>query len=112
MANPKKYRGTIGILYRGWRRAGSQPCHSGGDDPGVSEGYQVIGIRRGWAGLMEIDKDRQGTARICFVLTEELVNRVGRSGGTFLHTSRSSPAQVPKPFRLTCGTNTPRRSTT
>ena len=28
------------------------------------------------------------------VLTEEVVNRAGRTGGTFLHTSRTNPVRV------------------
>jgi 6-phosphofructokinase 1 len=61
------------------------------------EGYQVIGIRRGWAGAIEIVRDKKAdNSRNYQVLTEEIVNRAGRTGGTFIHTSRTRPSHVPK----------------
>jgi 6-phosphofructokinase 1 len=63
----------------------------------LREGYQVVGIRRGWAGLVDIirDKNADNSANYQF-LTEEIVNRAGRTGGTFLHTSRTKPSSVRK----------------
>jgi 6-phosphofructokinase 1 len=79
----------------------------GGDVPGLnpairaitiralSEGHRVIGIRRGWAGAMEIVRDKKGDNADNFqVLTAETVSRAGRTGGTFLHTSRTLPSRV------------------
>jgi 6-phosphofructokinase 1 len=81
----------------------------GGDVPGLNpairavtirairEGFQVIGIRRGWKGLISCVRDKKIPQDECFqVLTEEAVNKVGRTGGTFLHTSRTRPSHVPK----------------
>ena len=81
----------------------------GGDVPGLNpairaltvralrEGYRVLGIRRGWAGLIELDGDRDRPDGDCVIeLSEEIVNKVGRTGGTFLHTSRTRPSHVPK----------------
>jgi len=81
----------------------------GGDVPGLNpairaitiralrEGFSVIGIRRGWAGLIEIIRDKHVDNSHCFeVLTEERVNKAFRTGGTFLHTSRTNPAKVAK----------------
>jgi len=62
----------------------------------IHEGYDVIGIRRGWAGLIEIIREEDAdNAECCQILTEEVVNKAGRTGGTFLHTSRTRPSHVP-----------------
>jgi len=79
----------------------------GGDVPGLNpairavairalkEGYQVIGIRRGWAGAVEIIRDKDADNSENFqVLTEDMVNKAGRTGGTFLHSSRTNPSRV------------------
>ncbi len=59
------------------------------------EGYKVIGIRRGWAGLVDTVRDQHADNSNNFqVLTEEIVNKAGRTGGTFLHTSRTNPSKV------------------
>ena len=63
----------------------------------ISEGYKVIGIRRGWAGAMELIRDKKADNSNNYqVLTEEIVNKVGRTGGTFLHSARTRPSHVKK----------------
>ena len=63
----------------------------------LREGYEVIGFRRGWAGLIDIVREKDYDNSNNFqVLTEEIVNRAGRTGGTFLHTSRTRPSTVKK----------------
>ena len=79
----------------------------GGDVPGLnasikavvmraaSEGHQVVGIRRGWGGLLEVDPSNGLTAQVNTVnLDPSTVRTIDRSGGTFLHTSRTNPAKV------------------
>ena len=63
----------------------------------LREGHRVIGLRRGWGGLVDLvpDKDADNTEH-AQVLTEEVVNRAGRTGGTFLHSSRTRPSHLPK----------------
>ncbi len=62
----------------------------------LREGYRVLGIRRGWAGLMEVIRDPEADNHDNYrELTEDLVNKAGRTGGTFLHTSRTRPSHVP-----------------
>ncbi len=63
----------------------------------IREGYQVVGLRRGWAGVTEIirEKDADNSNNYQF-LTEEIVNKAGRTGGTFLHTSRTKPSKMRK----------------
>lgn len=99
MAKVKKSKGTIGILTGGGDVPGLNPAIRAVTIRAIREGYRVVGIGRGWAGLLEVsDKDNNGgaTTKASQELSETLVNRVGRSGGTFLHTSRTNPAKVKK----------------
>ncbi len=91
------HKGTIGILTGGGDVPGLNPAIRAVTIRALREGYRVIGIRRGWAGLVDLvpDKDADNSANFR-VLTEELVNRAGRTGGTFLHTSRTRPSHLPK----------------
>jgi len=63
----------------------------------LREGHRVVGLRRGWGGLVDIvpDKDADNSAFVT-ELSEEVVNRAGRTGGTFLHSSRTRPSHLPK----------------
>jgi len=96
MADIKKKKGMIGILTGGGDVPGLNPAIRAITIRANHEGYDVIGIRRGWAGLIEIARDKDAeNIECCQVLTEEIVNKVGRTGGTFLHTSRTRPSHVP-----------------
>ncbi|MFK7846985.1 MAG: 6-phosphofructokinase [Rhodothermales bacterium] len=92
-----RYKGTIGILTGGGDVPGLNPAIRGVTIRAIQEGYRVIGIRRGWAGLVDFipDKDADNSANI-IELTVETVNRAGRTGGTFLHSSRTRPSTLPK----------------
>ncbi len=96
MTDTKKYRGTIGILTGGGDVPGLNPAIRAVTVRALREGYRVLGIRRGWAGLIEIDRDRKNGSDFVIDLTEEVVNKVGRTGGTFLHSSRTRPSHVPQ----------------
>ena len=96
MANVKKIKGRIGILTGGGDVPGLNPAIRAVTIRAIREGYEVIGIRRGWAGLIEMNREVACPDIVnCQVLTEEHVNRVGRTGGTFLHSSRTRPSHVP-----------------
>src|SRR5512143_2334182 len=96
MSTTKK--GVIGILTGGGDVPGLNPAIRAVTIRALREGYQVIGIRRGWAGLIEIVPNLlTDNSEQYVMLTEEIVNRAGRTGGTFLHTSRTRPSHVPKP---------------
>ncbi|HSL18269.1 MAG TPA: ATP-dependent 6-phosphofructokinase [Methylomirabilota bacterium] len=95
MANLKKRKGTIGILTGGGDVPGLNPAIRAVTVRALREGYRVLGIRRGWAGLIDLDRDDKGPYELVMDLTEEVVNKVGRTGGTFLHTSRTRPSHVP-----------------
>ncbi len=97
MANVNRIRGTIGILTGGGDVPGLNPAIRAITIRAIREGFRVIGIRRGWAGTIEIVRDEKADNSNNYqILTEEIVNKVGRTGGTFLHTSRTNPARVPK----------------
>jgi 6-phosphofructokinase 1 len=92
-------RGTIGILTGGGDVPGLNPAIRAVTIRALREGYRVLGIRRGWAGLVDVvpDPDADNGAHVQ-LLTEDIVNRAGRTGGTFLHTSRTRPTRLPKPL--------------
>ena len=90
-------KSTIGILTGGGDVPGLNPAIRAVTFRALREGHRVVGIRRGWGGLVDMvpDKDADNSASVQ-VLTEELVNRAGRTGGTFLHSSRTRPSHLPK----------------
>ena len=97
MSNVRTKRGTIAILTGGGDVPGLNPAIRALTVRALREGYRVLGIRRGWAGLIELAGDRDQPDGDCVIeLSEEVVNKVGRTGGTFLHTSRTRPSHVPK----------------
>ena len=63
----------------------------------LREGHRVIGLHRGWGGLVDVVPDKEAdNSTHARTLTEEVVNRAGRTGGTFLHSSRTRPSHLPK----------------
>jgi len=91
----KSYKGTIGILTGGGDVPGLNPAIRAITIRAIREGYRVIGIRRGWAGLTEVIRDpKVDNSHNYIELSEDLVNKAGRTGGTFLHTSRTRPSHV------------------
>lgn len=93
----QKTKGIIGILTGGGDVPGLNPAIRAVTIRALREGYKVIGIRRGWKGLIDIIRDpAYDNSDNFFELTEEIVNRAGRTGGTFLHTSRTRASHVPK----------------
>lgn len=95
--NINRTKGVIGILTGGGDVPGLNPAIRAVTIRALREGYQVIGIRRGWLGTISIVRDEKADNSENFqILTEEIVNRAGRTGGTFLHTSRTNPPKVKK----------------
>ena len=88
----------IGILTGGGDVPGLNPCIKAIVNRAVDNGFEVMGIRRGWAGLLEYDIDNAGDpkqrAQWVIPLDKQAVRRVDRTGGTFLHTSRTNPGNV------------------
>ena len=97
MANVNTRKGVIGILTGGGDVPGLNPAIRALTIRALREGFQVIGLRHGWAGLVETVRENEYDNTNNFqVLTEEIVNRAGRTGGTFLHTSRTNPGKMKK----------------
>lgn len=96
-ASKKKSKGVIAILTGGGDVPGLNPAIRAITIRALREGYEVIGIKRGWAGMIEVIRDKKVDNSNCFeALTEERVNKAFRTGGTFLHTSRTNPSKVAK----------------
>ena len=81
----------------------------GGDVPGLNSviksvvyrgaeiGCEVIGIRRGWEGLTHVNlNDPASKTRYILPLNHDNTRTIDRTGGTFLHTSRTNPANMNK----------------
>lgn len=90
------YKGTIGILTGGGDVPGLNPAIRAITLRALKEGYRVLGIRRGWAGIVDVvPEDVEGQEEHIIELDAITVNKIGRSGGTFLHTSRTKPSRLP-----------------
>src|SRR5436309_536116 len=88
---------TIAILTGGGDVPGLNPAIRAITIRALREGYRVLGIRRGWAGLVDYNRDDGAdNSESVQELSEAEVNRAGRTGGTFLHTSRTRPSHLPK----------------
>ncbi len=86
---------TIGILTGGGDVPGLNPCIRALVYRSAEEGFSVIGIRRGWAGLLEFNRDDPESKRQNIIeLDRGKVRTIDRSGGTYLHTSRTNPGKV------------------
>jgi 6-phosphofructokinase len=93
MKKKTKRKLNIAILTGGGDVPGLNPCIKALVYRAATEGINVIGIRRGWAGLLEYDPDDPGTLGSCFQKLEPAeVRTIDRYGGTYLHTSRINPA--------------------
>jgi 6-phosphofructokinase 1 len=85
----------IGILTGGGDVPGLNPCIKAVVRRAADAGHEVLGIRRGWAGLLETNPDDAGSvAQNVTVLTPMAVRTIDRTGGTILHTSRTNPGRV------------------
>jgi 6-phosphofructokinase 1 len=86
---------TIGILTGGGDVPGLNPCIKAVVYRGIEEGLNVVGIRRGWAGLLEFNPDDpESREQNIIELDRAKVRTIDRSGGTYLHTSRTNPGKV------------------
>jgi 6-phosphofructokinase 1 len=97
----------------------------GGDVPGLNaaiksvakrcheDGIELVGIRRGWQGMVELEPDNPDRdAELLVELGPTVVRTIDRSGGTILHSSRTNPAAMrekvlPKSFDRSAHTPKP-----
>lgn len=78
----------------------------GGDVPGLNlaiktvvqrcaaRGIEVTGIRRGWKGLTHIRADQGSDPEYMVPLNRRNTRTVDRTGGTFLHSTRTQPSRM------------------
>ncbi len=85
----------IGILTGGGDVPGLNACIKAVVNRANDAGHEVVGIRRGWAGLLYADLDNPETVDEYFVpLDKKAVRTIDRTGGTMLHSSRTNPSVV------------------
>ncbi len=85
----------IGILTGGGDVPGLNPCIKAVVNRVSEAGHSVVGIRRGWGGLLYANPDDPASWNEHMLdLTPTTVRTVDRTGGTFLHTSRTNPGRV------------------
>jgi 6-phosphofructokinase len=97
MEKKSKRRPIIALLTGGGDVPGLNPCIKTLVYRAASEGIKVMGIRRGWAGLLEYNPDDPSTGPKCIQeLSPPEVRTIDRTGGTYLHTSRTNPSAARK----------------
>src|SRR5512142_3010385 len=85
----------IGVLTGGGDVPGLNPCIKTIANRAIDEGYEVLGIRKGWGGLLNYNLDDAAShAEFIVPLDRQRVRTIDRTGGTFLHTSRTNPSKV------------------
>ncbi len=85
----------IGILTGGGDVPGLNPCIKAVVNRVTDAGHEVVGLRRGWAALLHHRPGDDASAEEWFMpLTQADVRTIDRTGGTFLHTSRTNPSRV------------------
>jgi len=95
MMTAKDKIGTVGILTGGGDVPGLNPCIKAIVYRANDEGMRVVGIKKGWAGLVEYHIEDESTHDENIVsLDKGTVRTIDRSGGTILHTSRTKPSAV------------------
>ncbi len=86
---------TVAVLTGGGDVPGLNPALKALVNRAVDSGYRVFGIRRGWGGLLDFNRDDPASFDSNIVtLDRQAVRTVDRTGGTFLHTSRTNPGNV------------------
>lgn len=85
----------IGILTGGGDVPGLNPCIKALVYRGIEQGHDIIGFRRGWWGPLNYNMDDPSSEELCTIpLNKKNTRTIDRSGGTFLHTSRTNPSKV------------------
>ena len=91
MSMPK----TIAVLTGGGDVPGLNPCIKTLTYEAVDAGMRVIGVRRGWGGLLHYDRENPESFDANLIrLDKQNTRTIDRTGGTFLHTSRTNPSNV------------------
>jgi ATP-dependent phosphofructokinase / diphosphate-dependent phosphofructokinase len=87
----------IAVLTGGGDVPGLNPCIRSITLSALQRGWEVLGLRRGWQGILEIDPDDPASiAKGTMVLDREAVRGIDNLGGTILHSSRRDPRNTPQ----------------
>ncbi|PLX41053.1 MAG: phosphofructokinase [Deltaproteobacteria bacterium] len=87
----------VGILTGGGDVPGLNPAIRAVTLRAAKEGHSVLGIRKGWMGLLDLDTENPDSVeRYTLPLTPDNTRKIERTGGTFLHTARVNPISVNK----------------
>ena len=90
-----KNHGTIGILTGGGDVPGLNPAIRRIVGSAIAQNYKVLGIKRGWAGLVEMVRSRNVDNRDCFEeFSQSVLNATSMHVETFLHSSRTKPSEL------------------
>jgi ATP-dependent phosphofructokinase / diphosphate-dependent phosphofructokinase len=80
---------------------------------GANDGHSMVGIRRGWEGLTHLNfDDPESVHRYVLPLTKENTRTIDRTGGTFIHSSRTNPSRMKKVPDFLAGKTFPQAETT
>lgn len=82
------------ILTGGGDVPGLNPCIKAFVNRAEAAGHDVVGIRRGWAGLLQYEPGSPSSVDLVVDLDPSTVRTIDRTGGTVLHTSRTNPGSV------------------
>ena len=96
MPEIKGTRGRIAVLTGGGDIPGLNPAIRAITLRAIDEGFDVLGIQRGWKGLIEIVRDPGAdNSQWRLPLTAAEVEPIRKAGGTMLFSSRTRPSAVP-----------------
>ena len=84
----------IGILTGGGDVPGLNAVIKSAVYRGAEFGFEVLGIRRGWEGLTHINLSNSMDPKYVLPLDRVNTRTIDRTGGTFLHTSRTNPTKM------------------
>ncbi len=88
----------LGILTGGGDVPGLNPAIKAVVEKAIDDGWEAVGIRQGWGGLLHCNLESPQARKNLFMdLTKSTVRTIDRTGGTFLHTSRTNPQRVKEP---------------
>jgi len=88
-------RKTLAVLTGGGDVPGLNPTIKMVVRRAIDEGWRVLGFRRGWAGPLRYNHDDPNSwGQWVVELDKQMVRKIDRTGGTFLHTSRTKPSKV------------------
>ena len=89
----------LGILTGGGDVPGLNACIKAVVNRAADNGWETVGLKRGWAGPLYYDLENGEAAKAknadaTVALDRTFVRHIDRRGGTILHTSRTNPAKV------------------